>query len=117
MQSIEAAVRVNLSFGRHQAHRERCTFSLPTIFGVVTDPGVMSRKTCAMKTPVLSILVVAAHLSWAIFTASAHPGSGIVVDAQGSVYFTYIEHGVGKIDPQGKLTYVGHTRGGHWMCL
>jgi hypothetical protein len=39
------------------------------------------------------------------------------VDAQGNVYFTYIEHGVGRIEPQGKLTYVGHTRGGHWMCL
>ena len=69
-----------------------------------------------MKTPVLSILVLA-QLSSATFTASAHPGSGIVVDAQGNVYFTYIEHGVGKIDPQGKLTWVGHTRGGHWMCL
>src|SRR5215471_14851189 len=77
----------------------------------------MSRKPSAIKTPILSILVVAAQFSWATFTASAHPGSGIVVDAQGNVYFTYIEHGVGRIDPQGKLTYVGHTRSGHWMCL
>src|SRR5437867_3169045 len=70
-----------------------------------------------MKTHPLSILVVAAQFSLATFTASAHPGSGIVVDQQGNVYFTHIGRGVGKIDPQGKLTYVGETRGGHWMCL
>jgi DNA-binding beta-propeller fold protein YncE len=70
-----------------------------------------------MKTPLVCGLVVAAQCSLATFTASAHPGSGIVVDQQGSVYFTHIGRGVGKIDPQGKLTYVGNTRGGHWMCL
>src|SRR6266568_2954848 len=58
-----------------------------------------------------------ALLTLATFTASAHPGSGIVVDEQGNVYFTHTGRGVGKIDPQGKLTYVGETRGGHWMCL
>src|SRR5260221_8866788 len=63
------------------------------------------------------IIAVATQFSLATFTASAHPGSGIVVDAQGNVYFTHIGRGVGKIDPQGKLTYVGNTRGGHWMCL
>src|SRR5262245_60445503 len=47
----------------------------------------------------------------------AHPGSGIVVDQEGNVYFTHIGRGVGKIDPQGQLTYIGATRGGHWMCL
>jgi hypothetical protein len=47
----------------------------------------------------------------------AHPGSGIVVDQQGNVHFTHIGRGVGKIDPHGKLTYVGQTHGGHWMCL
>src|SRR5262245_22020740 len=70
-----------------------------------------------MKTPLVCILVVAAQFSLATFTASAHPGSGIVVDQQGNVYFTHIGRGVGKIDPQGKLTYVGEARGGHWMCL
>ena len=47
----------------------------------------------------------------------AHPGSGIVVDQEGNVYFTHNGRGIGKIDLQGKLTYVGQTRGGHWMCL
>ena len=70
-----------------------------------------------MKTHPLSILVVAAQFSLATFTASAHPGSGIVVDQQGNVYFTHIGRGVGKIDPQGKLTYIHESRGGHWMCL
>jgi len=70
-----------------------------------------------MKSQLLSILVVAVQFSLTTFTASGHPGSGIVVDSEGNVYFTYIEHGVGKVDPQGKLTYVGNTHGGHWMCL
>jgi sugar lactone lactonase YvrE len=63
------------------------------------------------------LVLFAAQFSWAAFTASAHPGSGIVVDEEGNVYFTHFERGVGRIDSQGKLTYVGQTRGGHWMCL
>jgi sugar lactone lactonase YvrE len=78
---------------------------------------VMPRQTCAMKTRLTCPLMVAAQLSLAAFRTSGHPGSGIVVDAQGNVYFTYIQRGVAKIDSHGKLTYVGHTRGGHWLCL
>jgi sugar lactone lactonase YvrE len=73
-----------------------------------------------MKTTTIQLLytlIVAAHCFWAAFTASGHPGSGIVVDAEGNVYFTYHRHGVGKIDRHGKLSYVGHTSGGHWLCL
>ena len=69
-----------------------------------------------MKTQFL-ILVVVAQFSLAPISAWAHPGSGIVVDAQGNVYFTHTGRGIGKIDPQGRLTYIGETRGGHWMCL
>jgi len=69
-----------------------------------------------MKIHLLSILVATAQFSLATFM-SAHPGSGIVVDADGNVYFSHFERGVGKIDRQGKLTYVGNMRGGHWMCL
>src|SRR5262249_24445096 len=29
----------------------------------------------------------------------------------------HFEVGVGRIDPQSKLTYVGNTHGGHWLCL
>jgi sugar lactone lactonase YvrE len=70
-----------------------------------------------MKHRLFSNLIIAVQFCVATFTGSAHPGSGIVVDAEGNVYFTYFEHGVGKLDPQGKLSYVGKTRGGHWMCL
>ena len=70
-----------------------------------------------MKTPSPSILVVAAQFFLAIFTASAHPGSGIVVDQLGNVYFTHTGRGCARIDPQGKLTYFHASRGGHWMCL
>jgi sugar lactone lactonase YvrE len=55
--------------------------------------------------------------------ASAHPGSGIVVDDKGQVFFTdtgnpdasFSGH-VWKIDAQGRLTSV-HTTGAHWLAL
>src|SRR5919109_1404088 len=47
----------------------------------------------------------------------AHPGSGIVVDSKGNVYFTHTGRGGGRIDPEGKLTYIHESGGGHWMCL
>jgi hypothetical protein len=55
--------------------------------------------------------------------ASGHPGSGIVVDSQGRVYF--VETGnpdarfpgfIWEIDTQGKLTAV-HRTGAHWLTL
>jgi len=63
------------------------------------------------------ILAVAAQVSLATVTALAHPGSGIVVDQQGNVYFTHTGRGAGKIDAQGKLTYVHKDTGGHWIAL
>src|SRR5215471_4807828 len=69
-----------------------------------------------MKTHLLLSLGFAAHLWVSPLTALAHPGSGIVVDEQGNVYFRS-GRGLGKIDPQGKLTYVGNRAGGHWLCL
>lgn len=47
---------------------------------------------------------------------TAHPGSGIVVDKDGQVYFTDTGKGVWKIDKQGKLTYVPASRF-HWMAI
>jgi sugar lactone lactonase YvrE len=49
-------------------------------------------------------------------TASAHPGSGIVVDKFGNVFFTDTGKGVWKIDTQGKLTYIPASRF-HWMSI
>lgn len=47
---------------------------------------------------------------------TAHPGSGIVVDKNGQVYFTDTGLGVWKIDNEGKLTYIPASRF-HWMAI
>ena len=70
-----------------------------------------------MKASFGCAVLVATWLNLPMFTALGHPGSGIVVDAGGNVYFTHTGRGCGKIDPQGKLTYVHDSQGGHWMCL
>lgn len=49
-------------------------------------------------------------------SASAHPGSGIVVDKHGQIFFTDTGQGVWKIDTQGKLTYVPASKF-HWMTI
>jgi sugar lactone lactonase YvrE len=50
--------------------------------------------------------------------AWAHPGSGIVVDQQGQVFFQDIlGRAIWKIDAQGKLTKYYDKLGGHWMAL
>jgi hypothetical protein len=48
--------------------------------------------------------------------AWAHPGSGIVVDKNGQVYFTDTGKGVWKIDSSGKLVYIPGSRF-HWMSI
>ena len=48
--------------------------------------------------------------------ASAHPGSGIVIDKYGQIYFTDTGKGVWKIDTQGKLTYIPASKF-HWMAI
>ncbi len=57
-------------------------------------------------------------LGAASFTAAAHQGSGIVVDAQGNVFFQdSAARTIWKIDPQGKVTAHHDKLGGHWMAL
>jgi len=46
----------------------------------------------------------------------AHPGSGIVLDKEGNVYFTDTGKGVWKIDNQGKLSFLPASRF-HWMTI
>jgi sugar lactone lactonase YvrE len=48
--------------------------------------------------------------------ANAHPGSGIVVDREGNIYFTDTGMGTWKIDVHGKLTKMPSSRF-HWMAL
>jgi hypothetical protein len=48
--------------------------------------------------------------------ASAHPGSGIVIDDKGRVFFQG-GRAVWKIDASGRLTKYSDKLGGHWMAL
>jgi sugar lactone lactonase YvrE len=68
-------------------------------------------------------LAVLAHFGFTTFTASAHPGSGIVVDAEGRIYFSeagdidaHLPGAVWQIDVQGKLTRL-HEGGAHYLTL
>jgi sugar lactone lactonase YvrE len=74
------------------------------------------RRYTTMKTHTTVFLIVVALFSFATFTASGHPSSGIVVDQQGNVFFSDLSRGVFKIDPQGKLTTLS-KEGGHWLAL
>jgi hypothetical protein len=75
------------------------------------------RQTRIMKVLFPFVLTVAVLFAPFKVTVQAHPASGIVVDAQGQVFFIHSRVGVAKIDTQGRLTYIHRTTGGHWMCL
>ena len=70
----------------------------------------------ALKRGMMILLI--ALVMVAVFSLSivAHPGSGIVVDRRGEVYFLDTGSGVWKIDLQGKLTHLPGPRF-HWMTL
>jgi hypothetical protein len=62
-------------------------------------------------------MLLAAVFSWvAAGVAVAHPGSSILVDARGQVYFVDTGQGVWKLDLQGNLTLI-NASGYHWMAL
>jgi sugar lactone lactonase YvrE len=64
------------------------------------------------------IILVLVSLTFFLTNAAfAHPASGIVVDAQGRVYFIYSSHGVMRIEPSGNLTNIHEDKGGHWLAL
>ena len=48
-------------------------------------------------------------------SASAHPGSGIVVDSQGNVFVGDINRGLLKFTPDGKVSVV-LKEAGHWTA-
>src|SRR5258706_7716693 len=60
---------------------------------------------------VLSLFMVFAAGSF------AHPASGIVVSANGEVFFVHTGQGLCKIEAQGRLTYLHKDTGGHWVAL
>jgi hypothetical protein len=65
-----------------------------------------------------SLVISLTNLLVVVFSISimAHPGSGIVVDRRGEVYFLDTGSGVWKIDLSGKLTHLPGPRF-HWMAL
>jgi len=67
---------------------------------------------------VVFALAVACLCGWLAGRAIAHPASGIVVNAEGEVFFIHTGRGVAKIDAKGKLTYVHKVEGGgHFLAL
>jgi hypothetical protein len=68
--------------------------------------------TIAPRSLLLS-LIAAALLAG---PAAAHPGSGIVADAQGQIYFLDTGDGVWKLDTRGALTKLPGPRF-HWMAI
>ena len=68
------------------------------------------------STSVIKIFVGLLSCIFVATSAIAHPGSGIVVDEQGQVYFTDTGKGVWKIDNNGKLTFLPASKF-HWMSI
>lgn len=72
-------------------------------------------RRCSSPRATASFLAVAVLT---ILTSSlfGHPGSSIVADAKGNLYFVDTGQGVWKLDPSGKLTLI-HSAAYHWMAL
>jgi hypothetical protein len=70
-----------------------------------------------MRKYLLIFAMVLLQLGFFGFTGLAHPGTGIVVDKYGNLYFIYTGVGVAKISFDGKLSYIYKATDGHWMCL
>ncbi len=69
-----------------------------------------------MTKKILPFAFVCFFSSLAVHPAIAHPGSAIVVDAKGQVYFVDTGHGVWMVDAAGKLVDLGGPAF-HWMTL
>src|SRR5947209_13378687 len=63
----------------------------------------------------LAVLTLATQFGFATLSL-AHPGSGIVVDAQGNVFVSDINRGLLKFSPDGKATVV-LKEAGHWLAV
>src|SRR5438552_9993060 len=68
------------------------------------------------RTATRALRFLAGALLLAAKPALAHPGSGIVVDRDGQIYFIDTGGGVWKVDARGGLTNLGGQRF-HWMAL
>ncbi len=74
--------------------------------------------TKALKGGMVTLLTALVLVAVVLFPTSirAHPGSGIVVDRSGQVYFLDTGSGVWKIDLRGKLTHLPGPMF-HWMTI
>lgn len=77
----------------------------------VSHGGLIMRTSFVLRTFISLLLCLLVGTR-----ASAHPGSGIVVDKYGQIFFTDTGKGVWKIDKQGKLTYMP-AQLFHWMAI
>src|SRR5688572_23546393 len=64
----------------------------------------------------LGVLLVITVCTSSASRAVAHPGSGIVVDENGRVYFTDTGRGVWRVEGDGKLTLISKSAM-HWMTI
>ena len=62
------------------------------------------------------ILTISAVCVLFVTLSLAHPGSGIVVNKKGEIFFADLSRGLLKIDAHGKVTTIGQE-GGHWLAL
>jgi streptogramin lyase len=77
----------------------------------------VSRQSLKMRTSFIVRALISLILCILLGTrASAHPGSGIVVDKEGNIYFTDTGKGVWKIDRTGKLSYIPASKF-HWITI
>jgi hypothetical protein len=65
----------------------------------------------------IKLIIITVLFIGLFYNAKAHPGSGIIVDEYGNIYFIYSGRGVVKISTDGKLSYIHKATDGHWMCL
>jgi streptogramin lyase len=72
-------------------------------------------KKAMRRGPVISLTTLVLVVVFSV-SILAHPGSGIVVDRRGEIYFLDTGSGVWKIDLKGKLTHLPGPRF-HWMTL
>ena len=77
----------------------------------LSNRGLIMRTSFLLRTFISLVLCVLLGSS-----AFAHPGSGIVIDKDGNVFFTDTGQGVWKIDNKGQLTYLPASWY-HWMTI
>ena len=78
----------------------------------------ISHKMMGVKSLIRPAISLVSTFTLSTCIAFAHPGSGIVVDERGNVFFQdSAARTIWQIDPNGKLSAYSDKFGGHWMAL